>query len=222
MSMPPLSYCGSVGLQMSVPLSSRPTRTAATCLSNGMSESARAAPAAQTASTSASSSGSIERTVVMIWTSFRKPSGNSGRIGRSIWRADNTPCSDGRPSRLMYPPGILPAAYIFSSKSQVRGKKSMPSRGFSEAVTAARTTFWSPYRTRAEPLACLASSPVSIVNCRPPISNEMDSGTGTPSFCLFALFVNPLGFGPGARLPWTRRSAGEPACAANVRACLRI
>ena len=38
MSMPPVSYCGIVGLQMYLPFSSRPTRTAATVLSNGMSE----------------------------------------------------------------------------------------------------------------------------------------------------------------------------------------
>ena len=45
--------------------------------------------------------GSIDSTVVTIMTSLRKPSGNSGRIGRSIWRALSVPCSDGRPSRLM-------------------------------------------------------------------------------------------------------------------------
>ncbi len=37
--------------------------------------------------------------------------------------------SDGRDSRLMKPPGILPAAYIRSSKSTVSGKKSRPGRG---------------------------------------------------------------------------------------------
>ncbi len=37
--------------------------------------------------------------------------------------------SDGRDSRLMKPPGILPAAYIRSSKSTVSGKKSSPGRG---------------------------------------------------------------------------------------------
>ena len=41
-------------------------------------------PAAQTAITSLSSSGSIDSTVVTICTSLRKPSWNSGRIGRSI------------------------------------------------------------------------------------------------------------------------------------------
>ena len=100
-SMPPVSYCSSVGLVTNSPFSSRPTRTAATFLSNGMSLTASAAPAAQTAMTSLSRPGSVERTVAMIWMSLRKPSGNRGRMGRSICRALSTPCSDGRPSRLM-------------------------------------------------------------------------------------------------------------------------
>ena len=37
--------------------------------------------------------------------------------------------SDARASRLMKPPGILPAAYIRSSNSTVSGKKSRPGRG---------------------------------------------------------------------------------------------
>ena len=39
-----------------------------------------------------------------------KPLGNSGRMGRSIWRAARIAFSLGRDSRLMKPPGILPAA----------------------------------------------------------------------------------------------------------------
>jgi hypothetical protein len=50
----------------------------------------------------------------MIWVSFRKPSGNSGRIGRSISRDVSVSFSAGRPSRLKKPPGILPAAKVFS------------------------------------------------------------------------------------------------------------
>ena len=37
--------------------------------------------------------------------------------------------SEARASRLMKPPGILPAAYIRSSNSTVSGKKSRPGRG---------------------------------------------------------------------------------------------
>src|SRR5439155_1290650 len=46
----------------------------------------------------------------MIWTSFRKPFGKSGRIGRSVRRAVRMPSSEGRPSRRGNEPGILPAA----------------------------------------------------------------------------------------------------------------
>ena len=51
----------------------------------------------------------------------------SGRIGRSMRRAKSVADSGGLPSRLIKPPGILPTAYIFSSKSTVNGKKSTPS-----------------------------------------------------------------------------------------------
>ena len=40
-------------------------------------------------------------------------------------------------------PGILPAAYIFSSKSIVSGKKSMPGRGW-RAIVAVQSTTVSP------------------------------------------------------------------------------
>ena len=41
-------------------------------------------------------------------------SGKSGRIGRSMRREVSVSFSDGRPSRLKKPPGILPAANVFS------------------------------------------------------------------------------------------------------------
>ena len=44
-----------------------------------------------------------------------KPSGNSGRIGRSIRREVSVSFSVGRPSRLKKPPGMRPAAYVFST-----------------------------------------------------------------------------------------------------------
>ena len=49
-------------------------------------------------------------TVATTWISFRKPSGKSGRTGRSINRLERIAISLGRPSRRMKPPGILPAA----------------------------------------------------------------------------------------------------------------
>ena len=71
---------------------------------------------------------SADSTVQMTCTSFVKPFGQSGRIGRSIIRAVRIARSVGRPSRLKKPPGIFPAAYIRSSTSTVSGKKSAPSR----------------------------------------------------------------------------------------------
>ena len=87
-------------------------------------------------------------------------------MGRSVWRAARIAFSDGRASRLMKPPGILPAAYIRSSKSTVSGKKSRPGRG-SERL-AVPSTMVSPYRTVTEPPASRASLPVSMVSVRPP------------------------------------------------------
>jgi len=69
--------------------------------------SAAAAPAI--ASELGSCSGSAESTMAITWVSCRKPSGNKGRMGRSIRRLVRTSFSEGRPSRLMNPPGILPA-----------------------------------------------------------------------------------------------------------------
>ncbi len=76
----------------------------------------------------------------MICTSFMKPLGNDGRMGRSIWRAVRVALSLGRDSRLMNPPGILPAAYMRSSTSTVSGKKSWFSRISSRATAVTRTT----------------------------------------------------------------------------------
>ena len=52
-------------------------------------------------------SGRPKAPCAMICVSFRKPSGNSGRIGRSIRRLVRISFSEGRPSRLMKPPGNL-------------------------------------------------------------------------------------------------------------------
>jgi hypothetical protein len=48
--------------------------------------------------------------------------------------------SDGLPSLLINPPGIFPAAYIFSSNSQESGKKSISARGLVDAVAVTVTT----------------------------------------------------------------------------------
>ena len=64
----------------------KPTRTAPTGPWNGMSDSASAQLAPLMPSTSGSFSLSAEYTNATTWVSLRKASGNSGRIGRSIWR----------------------------------------------------------------------------------------------------------------------------------------
>ena len=112
---------------------------------------------------------STERAVAMTTTSLYSPLGKSGRMGLSMRRAVKMPLSLARPSRFLKPPGILPTAYIFSSKSTCRGKKSIPSRGFSDMVTLTITTV-SPQRTTHEPLVCSAYLPVSTMTFLPPTS----------------------------------------------------
>ena len=76
----------------------------------GTPDTCRAADEAIMAAMSESTSGSRDITVAMICTSFLNPLGNKGRTGRSINRQVSTSFSEGRPSRLKKPPGILPAA----------------------------------------------------------------------------------------------------------------
>ena len=158
------SSCWKVGLRIQL-FSTRPTRTAARGPFHGTTERLSAAAAAMTPRMSASFSWSAESTVTKTCTSFLNPSGNSGRIERSMRRLARISLSDGRPSRLRNPPGILPAAYVFSRYSTVRGKNGRE-EVLGETVTAAKTIV-SPNRSVAEPAACLASRPVSIVSGRP-------------------------------------------------------
>ena len=73
-------------------------------------------------------------------------------------RAVSVAFSPERPSRRKKEPGILPAAYIRSSTSTVSGRKSTSRR---LPIVAVQRTIVSPARTTTEPLACLASLPVS-------------------------------------------------------------
>ena len=84
-------------------------------------------------------------------------------------RAVRVAFSPARPSRLKKLPGILPAAYMRSSTSTVSGRKST-SRVL--PAVAVQRTFVSPAVTTTEPLACLASLPVSNSIEVPPISSE--------------------------------------------------
>ena len=81
---------------------------------NGMPEIVSAAEAPTSATMSGSFSRSWLSTVQTTCVSLRKPGTKSGRIGRSISREASVSFSDGRPSRLKKPPGILPAAKVFS------------------------------------------------------------------------------------------------------------
>src|SRR5215213_8932769 len=113
----------------------------------------------------------------MTWTSDLYPLGNKGRIGRSVSRAANVAASVGRPSRLMKPPGIFPAAYMRSSYSTVSGKK--PTEAFgSRSPTTVVSTVESPYRTTTAPSACWATRPVSNERLRPArsISTRVTAG----------------------------------------------
>ncbi len=163
------SASSKVGFTRKPPSSSYAMRTAEMGPSNGMPAAMSAAEAPMIEITSGWLIWSAESTVAMTWTSLRKPSEKAERSGRSIMRAVRTAFSLGRASRLMNPPGSLPAAYMRSSKSTVRGKKSR-SLGCLEAVAATRTML-SPCRTTTAPPACLASSPVSSTYSLPYSSN---------------------------------------------------
>lgn len=90
-------------------------------------------------------------------------------MGRSISRLMRVALVEGRPPRLMTPPGIFPMAYLRSSKSQTRGRKSIPSRAVWDIVAVPRMTdSLTPRRT--EPPACLATRPDSRWKVCPPTS----------------------------------------------------
>ena len=108
------SCCSIVGFNTYSPLT-RPTCTPAIGPSNGISEIERANEEPNIAAIAGEQSCSTLITILVTCTSFLKPSANIGRIGRSIKRAVKVASVDGRPSRLIKPPGTLPTAYIFSS-----------------------------------------------------------------------------------------------------------
>ena len=104
---------------------------------------------------------SVDRMVATTWISLRIPLGKEGRSGRSTSLAVRMAVSDGLPSRRKKPPGILPAAYMRSSTSTVRGMKSSCSLGCLPAVAV--TSSWvSPSPMITAPPASLASLPVSM------------------------------------------------------------
>ena len=85
---------------MNSPVSTlRPIFTQAAGPSKGAPPTSRAADAPPTQMTSGGFSPSQTRVVATMWTSFLKPSGKPGRMGRSIMRALSVPFSEGRASR---------------------------------------------------------------------------------------------------------------------------
>ena len=91
------------------------------------------------ARTSCGLTWSAPMTVPTTWTSLRKPVGEA-RAQRAVDQAAGEDGRvGGRPSRRKNEPGILPAAYMRSSTSTVRGKKSMPSRTDLAALAVTRT-----------------------------------------------------------------------------------
>ena len=127
-----------------------------------MSLSISAADAALSASTSYWFSWSAAITVAMTCTSLRNPSGKFGRNGRSIKRQTRMACSLARPSRRKNEPGILPAAYMRSSTSTVRGKNEAFSRACFAPV-AVTSTWVRPIDAITAPPASLAIRPASSV-----------------------------------------------------------
>src|SRR3984957_2872701 len=128
--------------------------------SKGMPEIISAAEAALMARTAWGLTWSAPKMVPTTWTSLRKPLGNDGRSGRSIRRSVRMAWSELLPSRRKNDLGILPAAYVRSSMSTVRGKKSVPSRTERAAVAVASKTV-SPMRATTAPSASWASLPAS-------------------------------------------------------------
>ena len=95
-------------------LSLYPTRAAPIGPSNGAPVKQRDADAPIIAGISGSTDGSSDITLAIIWISFLNSFGKSGLIGLSINLDVKVSFSEGLPSRLKKPPGILPAAYVFS------------------------------------------------------------------------------------------------------------
>ncbi len=88
-----------------------------------------------------------------------KPLSKRGLNGLSTERAQRISFVEGLPSLLKKPPGILPAAYVFSLNSTVKGKKSANPDCFLEATAEAKTIV-SPAVAITEPSACFAIFPV--------------------------------------------------------------
>src|ERR671914_2519387 len=108
-------------------------------------------------------------------------------------------CSLGRPSRRKNDPGIFPAAYMRSSTSTVRGKKSIPSRTPREAWAVTRTVV-SPTETTTAPSAACASRPVEKVRDLPVSPMGADAEIGPVMELLLSSLLHSSGGGVGSQL----------------------
>ena len=112
-SMSLFSCCSIVGFITNSPFT-LPTLTPAIGPLNGTELIDVAKLDANIAVNSGELSGSTDKTVFTICTSFLKLSGNNGLIGLSIILAASVAASVGLPSLFINPPGILPTEYSFS------------------------------------------------------------------------------------------------------------
>src|SRR5581483_7883730 len=118
-------------------------------------------------------------------------------------------CSVGRPSRRKNEPGIFPAAYIRSSTSTVRGKKSIPSRMPRLAWAVTRTVV-SPTDTTTAPSAWGASRPVEKVRDLPVSPMGADAVIGpVMELLLSSLFGSGRGAGSQLACSGARRMATD-------------
>ena len=108
------SLCASDGLTTNCP-STMPISTDPVGPSQGISDIASATDEPIIAAISDGASLSTHITVATTCTSLKNPFGNSGLKGLSISLEFRIAFSLGLPSLFIKPPGILPAAYIFSS-----------------------------------------------------------------------------------------------------------
>ena len=83
--------------------------------SKGISDMDKAIDEPSIPTISGEQSGSTHMTVATTCTSLKKALGKSGLIGLSMSLEFKIAFSDGLPSLFIKPPGIFPAAYIFSS-----------------------------------------------------------------------------------------------------------
>ena len=99
--------CSALG-QTTISPSTRPTLTPAIGPFQGMSEMDSASETPHMPAISGGQSGSTDMTVMTTEQSLRMSLGKSGRMGRSTRRELRIALSEGRASRLMNEPGILP------------------------------------------------------------------------------------------------------------------